>query len=56
MEIDWSDYDGPLPGSQAYYFERWRNSRLKQHPACNDPEHPGCDQCDETDDSTEGEI
>jgi len=32
------------------YFERKRHAALMLNPDCRDPDHPGCDNCMETDD------
>lgn len=29
-------------------FQRQRQGRLMRHPDCRDPDHPGCELCEET--------
>ena len=45
--LEYDDYDGdcPVPGTQAYYLQRWHRSALLSHPDCRDPDHPGCESC-----------
>ena len=32
--------------------ERRHRSMLMAHPSCRDPDHPGCDLCEEDEDET----
>jgi hypothetical protein len=35
--------------------DRWRKRRhaeLMRHPDCRDPDHPGCERCEEDDDDS----
>jgi hypothetical protein len=47
--LDESDYDDLLAE------ERWkkrRHAELMRHPDCRDPDHPGCERCEEDDDDS----
>ena len=47
------DYDDEDSEAEELAAERRANRRyrlaLEKHPDCSDPDHPGCDQCDEND-------
>ena len=34
-------------------FEKRQQRALMAHPDCRDPDHPGCDHCEESDDDTD---
>lgn len=46
-------YDGPSPAEERR-IKRYRQ-RLLAHPDCRDPDHPGCDQCEDFDCEIEGD-
>jgi len=33
-------------------FERQLQARLRAHPDCRDPDHPGCEHCEDDDDDS----
>ena len=34
-------------------FERRKQQNYAAHPDCRDPDHPGCDKCNESDDDND---
>lgn len=48
------DYDGPdldlEDERQEALFQRRYQARLSSHPDCRDPDHPGCEGCEEQED------
>jgi hypothetical protein len=34
-------------------FERRQRQNYAAHPDCRDPDHPGCDKCNESDDDND---
>jgi hypothetical protein len=45
---DGPDYDLEDERQEAL-FERRYQARLSRHPDCRDPDHPGCEFCEEGD-------
>ncbi len=46
-------YDGPSPSEERRI--RHYRQRLIASPDCRDPDHPGCDQCEDFDCDVEGD-
>ena len=50
--MNFDEFDPDIEELKAQrLFERRRNARLLDHPDCRDPDHPGCEHCE--DDETE---
>jgi len=50
--IDDDDYDPEIEDLRAEDRARKRyQMALMYHPDCRDPDHPGCEQCEEDDDA-----
>ena len=51
--MNFDDFDPDIEDLKAQdRFQRQLDARLRAHPDCRDPDHPGCEHCedDETDD------
>ena len=51
--VNFDDFDPDIEDLKAQdRFQRQLDARLRAHPDCRDPDHPGCEHCedDETDD------
>ena len=50
MEFDdYDDYEAECLRSEARAESKHRNA-LNRHPDCRDPDHPGCEECEESGD------
>ena len=47
--FDNDDYERAELAAQDRHERRYQHA-LAAHPQCNDPDHPGCESCEPTDD------
>lgn len=51
MSINWDEYDAEVEDLKAEVRATRRyNNELLRHPDCRDPDHPGCEDCEESED------
>lgn len=57
MMLSYDEYDDPdaYELAQEAKAERRYYARLAAHPHCDDPDHPGCVHCDESEDDVESD-
>ena len=49
MKYDSNDSEHAELKAQTFYENRYK-AVLRAHPKCNDPDHPGCDLCEDDED------